>query len=31
VRTTTLYQRLAAMTEAGLIIKSAEGYCLAEH
>jgi RecA-family ATPase len=28
VRTTTLYQRLAAMTEAGLIIKSAAGYCL---
>jgi len=29
VRTTTLYQRLAAMTEAGLIIKSTEGYRLA--
>ena len=29
VRTTTLYQRLAAMTAAGLIVKSADGYCLA--
>jgi len=29
VRTTTLYERLAAMTAAGLIIKSADGYCLA--
>ena len=29
VRTTTLYQRLAAMTEAGLIIKSPAGYSLA--
>jgi hypothetical protein len=26
VRTTTLYERLAAMTAAGLIIKSADGY-----
>jgi hypothetical protein len=29
VRTTTLYERLAAMTAAGLIIKFADGYCLA--
>jgi AAA domain len=29
VRTTTLYQRLAAMTAAGIIVKSADGYCLA--
>jgi RecA-family ATPase len=29
VRTTTLYERLAAMTAAGLIVKSANGYCLA--
>jgi len=29
VRTTTLYERLAAMTAAGLIVKSADGYCLA--
>jgi hypothetical protein len=29
VRTTTLYERLAAMTAAGLVAKSAEGYCLA--
>jgi RecA-family ATPase len=29
VRTTTLYQRLAAMTEAGLITKSVGGYSLA--
>jgi AAA domain len=29
VRTTTLYQRLAAMTAAGLIVKFADGYCLA--
>ena len=29
VRTTTLYQRLAAMTAAGLIVKSVDGYCLA--
>jgi hypothetical protein len=28
VRTTTLYQRLAAMTAAGIIVKSADGYCL---
>jgi hypothetical protein len=31
VRTTTLYERLAAMTAAGLVIKSAEGYGLAGH
>ena len=31
VRTTTLYERLAAMIVAGLIIKSADGYCLATH
>jgi hypothetical protein len=29
VRTTTLYERLAAMTTAGLVVKSADGYCLA--
>jgi hypothetical protein len=29
VRTTTLYERLAAMTAAGLIVKSPDGYCLA--
>jgi hypothetical protein len=29
VRTTTLYERLAAMTAAGLVIKSPDGYCLA--
>jgi hypothetical protein len=29
VRTTTLYERLAAMTAAGLVIKSTAGYCLA--
>ena len=29
VRTTTLYERLAAMIAAGLIVKSANGYCLA--
>jgi len=29
VRTTTLYERLAAMTAAGLVVKSADGYCLA--
>jgi RecA-family ATPase len=29
VRTNTLYQRLAAMTAAGLIVKSADGYRLA--
>jgi RecA-family ATPase len=28
VRTTTLYERLAAMTAAGFIVKSADGYCL---
>jgi len=28
VRATTLYQRLAAMTAAGVIAKSADGYCL---
>jgi hypothetical protein len=31
VRATTLYERLAAMTAAGLIVKSADGYCLAGH
>jgi RecA-family ATPase len=31
VRTTTLYERLAAMIVAGLIVKSADGYCLATH
>jgi hypothetical protein len=29
VRTTTLYERLAAMTAAGLVVKSTNGYCLA--
>ena len=29
VRTTTLYGRLAAMIAAGLVVKSADGYCLA--
>ena len=29
VRTTTLYERLAAMTAAGLVVKSADGYRLA--
>ena len=29
VRATTLYERLAAMTAAGLIVKSADGYWLA--
>jgi RecA-family ATPase len=29
VRTTTLYERLAAMTAAGLVVKSADGYSLA--
>ena len=29
VRTTTLYERLAAMIAAGLVVKSADGYCLA--
>jgi RecA-family ATPase len=29
VRTTTLYDRLAAMIAAGLVVKSADGYCLA--
>jgi hypothetical protein len=29
VRTTTLYECLAAMTAAGLVIKSPDGYCLA--
>ena len=28
VRTTTLYERLAAMTAAGLVVKSPDGYCL---
>jgi RecA-family ATPase len=31
VRTTTLYARLAAMTAAGLVVKSVDGYCLAGH
>jgi hypothetical protein len=31
VRTTTLYERLAAMTAAGLVAKSVDGYCLAGH
>jgi hypothetical protein len=31
VRTTTLYERLAAMTPAGLVAKSVDGYCLAGH
>ena len=30
VRTTTLYQRLSAMTAAGIVVKSAAGYSLAE-
>jgi RecA-family ATPase len=29
VRTTTLYERLAAMTAAGIVVKSPDGYCLA--
>ena len=29
VRTTTLYERLAAMTTTGLVVKSPDGYCLA--
>jgi RecA-family ATPase len=29
VRTTTLYERLAAMTAAGLVVKAADGYSLA--
>jgi hypothetical protein len=29
VRTTTLYERLAAMTAAGLVVKPSDGYCLA--
>ncbi|GAC1491924.1 MAG: hypothetical protein NVS2B11_16420 [Acetobacteraceae bacterium] len=29
VRATTLYQRLAAMTAAGIVVKSADGYRLA--
>ena len=29
VRTTTLYERLAAMTTAGIVVKSADGYSLA--
>jgi RecA-family ATPase len=29
VRTTTLYERLAAMAAAGVVVKSADGYCLA--
>jgi hypothetical protein len=29
VRTTTLYERLAAMIAAGLVVKSADGYSLA--
>jgi hypothetical protein len=29
VRTTTLYERLAAMTAAGVVVKSADGYSLA--
>jgi hypothetical protein len=28
VRATTLYERLAVMTAAGIIVKSADGYCL---
>jgi hypothetical protein len=28
VRTTTLYEPLAAMTAAGIVIKSSDGYCL---
>jgi len=31
VRTTTLYERLAAMIAAGLVVKSPDGYCLAAH
>jgi hypothetical protein len=31
VRTTTLYERLAAMTAAGLVAKSVDGYCLTGH
>src|SRR5271170_4630573 len=29
VRTATLYERLAALTAAGLVVKSADGYCIA--
>jgi hypothetical protein len=29
VRTTTLHERLATVTAAGLVVKSADGYCLA--
>ena len=29
VRAATLYERLAAMTANGIIVKSADGYCLA--
>jgi hypothetical protein len=29
VRTTTLYERLAAMIAAGIVVKSADGYSLA--
>ena len=29
VRTTTLYERLAAMTAAGIVVKSTDGYSLA--
>jgi hypothetical protein len=29
IRTATLYERLAAMTATGLVVKSADGYCLA--
>ena len=28
VRTATLYERLAAMTTTGRVVKSSEGYCL---
>ena len=31
VRTTTLYQRLAAMIADGIVIKSADGYSLSAH
>jgi hypothetical protein len=31
VRTTTLYQRLAAMIADGIVVKSADGYSLSAH
>ena len=31
IRTTTLYQRLAAMIADGIVVKSADGYSLSAH